>query len=63
MTIINSWVLHFVKSNYLCLASRNRGALKKRAEIKPIEPDPGNAGEGNGTGFKRRYFPLLTSES
>ena len=24
----------------------NRCALNKRAEIKPIEPDTGNAGEG-----------------
>lgn len=25
---------------------RNRGALKKQAENKPIEPDTDNAGEG-----------------
>jgi hypothetical protein len=24
----------------------NRGALTQQAEIKPIEPDTGNAGEG-----------------
>ncbi|CAM3475875.1 hypothetical protein POKO110462_04380 [Pontibacter korlensis] len=27
-----------------------RGAQILRAEIIPIEPDPGNAGEGSGTG-------------
>ncbi len=27
---------------------KNRGALNKRAEIIPFEPDPGSAGEGNG---------------
>jgi len=30
---------------YFC-TSQNRGALNIRAEIKPIEPDTGNAGEG-----------------
>ncbi len=31
---------------YFCTLVLNRGALTKRAEIKPIEPDTGNAGEG-----------------
>jgi len=40
----------------------NRGALNERAEIKPIEPDPGSAGEGKG--FKQMaafysYLPLI----
>jgi hypothetical protein len=32
--------------NYFCTDLLNRGALTKRAEIKPIEPDTGSAGEG-----------------
>ncbi len=42
--------------------STNRGAQNKRAEIKPIEPDPGNAGEGREdkqmTAFYS-YLPLI----
>jgi hypothetical protein len=50
------------RKKYLPLQRKsNRGALILRAEIKPIEPDPGNAGEGKGTGFKWKQFPLLAS--
>jgi hypothetical protein len=34
------------KNRLLLQTVLNRGALTKRAEIKPIEPDTGNAGEG-----------------
>ena len=35
-----------IKKYYFCIELLNRGALTKRAEIKPIEPDAGNAVEG-----------------
>ena len=61
--LIADCILNFAKTPYLCKEITNRGALKNRAEIKPIEPDPGNAGEGNGISFSRRLFPLLASLS
>jgi len=39
----------------------NRGALNKRAEIKPFEPDPGNAGEGRDTKQMTAFYSYLPS--
>ncbi len=36
---------------YLCNVKNNRGALILRAENKPFEPDPGNAGAGKKNTF------------
>jgi hypothetical protein len=43
----NQFCLYFETGKLLILRQLKRGALNLRAEIKPIEPDPGNAGEGN----------------
>ena len=45
-------------SPYLCARKSHKGCPTERAEIIPIEPDPGNAGEG-----KRRYFETEISIS
>lgn len=36
----------FFRSAFFTFVPSSRGALKLRAEIIPLEPDPDNAGEG-----------------
>ena len=50
----------FPKLCIFALIFMNRGALIVRAEIKPIEPDPGNAGEGIGISLKKEAFSPIS---
>jgi len=54
--------LQFKTISIFAPSKSNRGALNNRAEIIPIEPDPGNAGEGN-DGSVDLVYPLLIFSS
>ena len=44
---------------YIRNSNQNRGALNNRAEIKPFEPDPGNAGEGRDAKHMTAFYSYL----